>query len=331
MSTTSLPSESNGNPPTFRFSTEELPARERLTAWREIFGRTVCSLDIDPLSPKGLRSEATICRLPGLGAMMGSTSSVRLTHSKELIRDDDLSFATFPLSSWTASQMGRSPVLGAGDGVLMSNAEVGSMTLPMATRFVTFRVPLAAIAPLVPDIGAAVARPVPADSEALRLLTRYFGILQENSALTTPHLRHLAATHVHDLLALAVGATSDAAEVAGGRGLRAARLEAILAEIKAHFADPGFSAGGVAKTLGLSPRYVQDLLHDTGVSFTERVLELKLRKARAMLADAGRRKMQIIDIAYACGFGDVSYFNRCVRRRFGVAPSAARGDDGIAG
>jgi hypothetical protein len=30
---------------TFRFSSEDFSQRERLTAWREIFGRTVCSLD----------------------------------------------------------------------------------------------------------------------------------------------------------------------------------------------------------------------------------------------------------------------------------------------
>ena len=31
------------------------------------------------------------------------------------------------------------------------------------------------------------------------------------------------------------------------------------------------------------------------------------------------------DIAFDCGFNDLSYFNRCFRRRFGLTPSAARG------
>lgn len=29
--------------------------------------------------------------------------------------------------------------------------------------------------------------------------------------------------------------------------------------------------------------------------------------------------------AIACGFNDLSYFNRCFRRRFGLTPTAARG------
>jgi AraC-like DNA-binding protein len=312
--------------PTFHFSTSAFPKREQLSAWREIFGRTVCNLDIDPVTAHRFRSEASGWRLPGLGLLTGSTSGVRLTHSRELIADDDLSFMTGPMPKWTASMLGRDPVLGAGDGVLMNNAEIGAITMPQETRFLTFRVPVAAIAPLVPDVAAVVARRVPADCEALRLLTRYLEILQDTSAVATPQLQALATTHVHDLLALALGATYEAGEIARGRGLRAARLQTILAEIKARFADPDFSPGDVAHRLGVSPRYVQDVLHDTGISFTERVMELKLQKARAMLARGGALK--VIDVAYECGFGDISYFNRCFRRRFGAAPGDFRASDG---
>jgi AraC-like DNA-binding protein len=52
-------------------------------------------------------------------------------------------------------------------------------------------------------------------------------------------------------------------------------------------------------------------------------LELRLRRAAEWLAQAGDRR--ISDIAFDCGFNDLSYFNRCFRRRFGLTPSAARG------
>lgn len=109
------------------------------------------------------------------------------------------------------------------------------------------------------------------------------------------------------------------------RGLRAARLQSILTEIKRGFADPGFSAVTAARRLGLSPRYIQALLHETGRSFSDRVVELRLKKARTMLASPGFARMQVSQIAYACGFNQVGYFNRCFRRRFGMTPTAARG------
>jgi transcriptional regulator GlxA family with amidase domain len=67
-------------------------------------------------------------------------------------------------------------------------------------------------------------------------------------------------------------------------------------------------------------------LHETGLSLAERVLELRLQKARAMLADPRHDRLKIIEIAYACGFNEVSYFNRCFRRRFGASPTQYRGE-----
>ena len=310
--------------PIFRFCTGDLPRCDRLSAWRDIFGRTVCSVDIDPVTPAWFRSEATVCRAPGLGILMGSTAGARLTHASETVADGGLCLMTGPMREWTVSQRGRNLVLGPGDGVLMSNADVWTMMLPVETRLVVLRVPAAAMAALVFDIDMAVARRIPGESNALRMLTRYLGVLQDPSALATARLRDLAATHVHHLLAVALGATSEATEIANGGGLRAARLQAILADITTRFADPGFSLAVVASRLGISPRYVQDVLHDTGRSFTERVTELKLCKARAMLGGTGHGAPKITDVAYDCGFDDISYFNRCFRRRFGAAPGEFR-------
>jgi AraC-like DNA-binding protein len=92
----------------------------------------------------------------------------------------------------------------------------------------------------------------------------------------------------------------------------------------AGYADPAFSVRHVAARVRLAPRYVQNLLVETGASFTERVLELRLQKARRMLADRSHDRMKVGDIAYACGFGEVPYFNRRFRRRFGATPTEYR-------
>jgi len=91
----------------FRFSTEHYGERDRLSAWRDIFGRTVVGLDIDPLTPERFRSEATM-RV----SRSRKTSAVHLSHSSGLIVDDDLSFAVAPAERWTATQLGRTAALG---------------------------------------------------------------------------------------------------------------------------------------------------------------------------------------------------------------------------
>ena len=56
----------------------------------------------------------------------------------------------------------------------------------------------------------------------------------------------------------------------------------------------GQSNDGVAR-LQPKPAYVQRLLYETGASFTERVLELRLQKTRTMLAGATHARARISD------------------------------------
>ena len=79
-----------------------------------------------------------------------------------------------------------------------------------------------------------------------------------------------------------------------------------------------------AGALGLSRRYVQQLLEETGKSFIEHLLERRLERAFAMLSDRRCLHLAIIDIAFASGFRDVSHFNRVFRRRFGETLSGVR-------
>jgi hypothetical protein len=68
--------------------------------------------------------------------------------------------------------VGREVSIGYGEAIVTSGAEVSATTIA-ASRFVTFRVPSKAVAPLVPDIDDRIARPIRRGNEALLLLTGY--------------------------------------------------------------------------------------------------------------------------------------------------------------
>lgn len=310
--------------PIFRFSTDAFPERERMAAWREVFGRTVVNLDIAPLNPDGFHAEATVCRLPGLGVLRATSAAVHLSHSRELIVDDDLSFMAAPTCPYEATQHGRNAALAPGDGVLMNNAEVGSMRLAAGSRFTTFRVPAAAIAPLVSDVGAAIARRIPAGNAALKLLVVYLASALDAEALLSSELQQLAVTHVYDLLAVALGATRDAAALAAGRGVRAARLNAAKAFVMRQLGRHQLSAAAVAAHLGVTPRYVHMLFESEDASLSEFVLTQRLARAHRMLADPRGIGRPISAIAFDAGFSDLSHFNRSFRRRYGATPSDVR-------
>jgi AraC-like DNA-binding protein len=159
---------------------------------------------------------------------------------------------------------------------------------------------------------------------ALRLLDGYIQSLTSLDELPSPELAPIIGGHLVDLVAAALGPTAEAAEIIAKRGVKAARLRAVVAEIARRFSEPDFDLDDIVGTLGLSRRYIQQLLEETGQSFTERLVERRLERAFAMLTDPRCVHLAIIDIALASGFGDVSHFNRVFRRRFGDTPSGVR-------
>jgi AraC-like DNA-binding protein len=177
---------------------------------------------------------------------------------------------------------------------------------------------------LAPGFEDAFVRPLRPGSGVLRLLVRYLDILDDEDALRTPELRRVVAAHIHDLCALAIGATRDAAEIAKGRGLRAARMRAIKAEIAQSFQHGPVSVATLAQSQGVSPRYIQKLFEQEGTTLSRFVLGQRLARVHRMLADPHYGHQTLAAIAYHVGFGDLSTFNRAFRRHFGATPSDVR-------
>lgn len=314
--------------PTLRFSSADFPGRDGLAMWRELFGRKMLRIDMEPQADVPPYFELKLLRGPGLAVIAAGIGAARFARTRSLITDgnDDYVLA-LPRSGATGLLQGRGKEVSVapGQAVLRSWAEVTTFINPSWMSFIGLSMPRTALAPLVKDIDDACMRLIPGGSDALRLLTSYVATLVEDHTLAGPELRRLALAHVYDLAALALGATGDAAALAHGRGLRAARLREALVAIEAGFADPAFSPDNIARRLGVTPRYLQNLLHETGLSFTARVLELRLQRARSMLADPRHDRLKIAQIASVCGFNEIPYFNRCFRRRFGASPTQYRG------
>jgi AraC-like DNA-binding protein len=309
-----------------RFSTDDLPEKERLTIWREVCGRTMMRMDMEPLSDAPFHCTANIWMLPGLAVSSIVTSPNRLTRGRDLLADgnDDFILAIPMVGGAAISQRGRDVVLGRGDALLMSSALPSASEVRSASNFLSLAVPAAILAPLAKDVGASLLRPVPENAPALRLLASYVQALGDEQALASPQLRRAAVAHIHDLAALAVGATRDATEVARGRGVRAARLHSVKADVAENLGDQGLTTSTVAARLGITPRYVNMLFEAEGIAFSEFVLGLRLARTHRMLCDPRFSGRAISWIAFEAGFSDLSYFNRTFRRHYGVTPSDVR-------
>jgi AraC-like DNA-binding protein len=306
-----------------RLCSEQFPERDRVEAQREVFGRAILKIDLEPLPDNPFRVDMSLWALPDLGLASGTCSALLATRPKRLAGGDELVFTVAQSGGGVFNMRSGEAEISNGSAVLVSGDEPGAFR-HAPSRLLTFRLTRNRLTPLLADLDSAMLRPIPPNSEALRLLTGYAGVLQDEQALATPELCELVAAHVHDLAALALGATRETATLANGRGVRAARLRAIKTDILAHLADRALSLDAVAARHGISSVYVRKLFADDQGTFTDFVLDGRLSRAHRLMGDPRSCGRTISDIAYACGFGDLSYFNRAFRRRYGMTPSDAR-------
>ena len=91
--------------------------------------------------------------------------------------------------------------------------------------------------------------------------------------------------------------------------------------VQAHLSEP-LTMRTMAQQVSLSPFYFCHLFRkSTGLRFTEYVCRVRVEHAKRLLL---RRSMHIVEAAMACGFGDVSYFNRTFKKCVGETPTQYR-------
>ena len=265
--------------------------------------------------------------LAGVEVMRVHGSLINCTRDRRQIAadNDDRVMVTTSLAPARGRrvQNGREAELDGGF-VAVSLAEPSFLALsPPINRWLSIAMPSRPLVARAPRVEDMMALRLDDSRGALQLLFAYAAFALDNDDVGDGASGELAATHCNDLAALAFGACGDEAETASGRGLRAVRLSRVLSQIRRVFTDPDLTAKRIGRDLGLSERYVHRLLQESGQGFSERVLALRLEAARAtLLRDPAKR---VGDVAYAAGFSDLSYFNRCFRRRYGVTPTMARG------
>ena len=313
-----------------KLSTDMLPQglddRQRFLFFAELFEHFSNTGELDPAPDVPFRAAMNSIHIGTtlLGRCDGTFTTVRRERRQVLQTNDDR-YCLARNTGDRAAQVvhrGREFTMRPGAMVLLKLDEpFFSADGASHKRFTNVHLPVAALKAMVAGVDDLVGREL-APGGALSLAMDYSDLLLRNPA-AVDEAGMAVAQHLMDLASLGLGARGELALAAQRGGLRAVRLNAVLMILARRFAEPDFSAHKLAAAAGLSERYVNELLYEAGASFTIRLNELRLRKAAELLAHRGGRR--ISDIAFECGFNDLSYFNRCFRRRFGLTPSAARG------
>jgi len=101
------------------------------------------------------------------------------------------------------------------------------------------------------------------------------------------------------------------------------KLKSIIAD---NTGNEEFNLDQAASMLYISPNYLRQLFKEqTGETFTEYLTAQRMKKAAELIADP---TIKISDISEMVGYGSQSYFSKCFKKYFRVAPSEYR-EEGV--
>jgi AraC-like DNA-binding protein len=308
-----------------RLPANEAPEHARPDLLREFFYRLGVRYEVMPTGREPIKIDLTLRRLTGLQFSFGRLQGARYLRTRAgNDPTEDLGLVVNPRGSLLIAQRGREIVLGEGDATLVSFTETLESEHRAPGDMLVLRFPMPQLAPRLTNVRDCALRRIPHGTPALKLLTDYIDITEREQTGAKYDLQDVIVSHFYDLIAVTVGATRDAAETARGHGLRVARLHAIKQDIASNLDQPDLSVGALAVRHGCTPRFIQRLFEHEGTSFTDYVLAQRLALAHSLLTDPRHADEKIITIALDTGFGDLSYFNRAFRRRYGDTPSSIR-------
>ena len=235
-----------------------------------------------PLPDRPLQVDVIKRTLPGLAVVSGTLSGVcHAPRPKGAAGqgEGDLLLAVNVWGSSLARQRDTELSLRDGDALFWTRSVAGLGIMRFTPAgFLGCRVARAEVAALLGRLDDTPMCFVPRDTEALQLLVTYARGIAESVPLATPELQRLAVSHMHDLIAATVRATRDGKAIAEGRGIAAARLQAIMADISSNLGDGDLRVAEIARRHRVTPRYIHKLFESEGLTFSTFVLGRRLSR-----------------------------------------------------
>ena len=307
------------------WTTTSLPESEQFSYWREVICEAFTTLTPATNARRSFESEVVQRDLGGV--LLSNTRSMAQTIARgprEIARDaTPRFFINYQLAgTCLIRQDSREILMRPGDFYLVDTIRPYTQDYS-DWHVLCVSIPRHLLSPFLIDPTRSTAMRLSASEGGLGAVAGSFILSLQNCAESTDVVvKELLATSLINVIAVALGGTTEAKEKARtpvAMGL----LNAIKENIKRNSADPNLSVSSVAQKFHISPRYVHKLFEGSQETFAQLVLEERLRRAASALTRRDN-SVAVSEIAYSAGFGDLSYFCRAFRKRFGVSARAYR-------
>lgn len=299
------------------WSTDKVQAGDRFAYWREVICDTL--LNVSTEAPP----EVFSARIVGHNFGKVRCASFDCV-SHELIRNHR-HVARAPEDTYVIAlhRRGQSYFNQDGETVALGPNEMAIVDgrIPFHTSFSetvsrsVAVIPHAMIDRRAPWLASRPRRKIKPDSAFAELARRHLEVLTVEGDMIGEAQAALLTENLCNLLALA-----SADDLEPRRLDPELRFEAMLVFCRQHLRDPELSPRAVASQFGISVRTLHMRFEKLGRSFGRWLLDNRLEACSRILRDPHQQGCSISEIAYGCGFNDLSHFNRVFRARFNMSP-----------
>jgi AraC-like DNA-binding protein len=301
-----------------RFSTSELPARDRHDAWRSRSPSTAGRLyETRPHEPFDVTADMIV--LGPLKVHFSTISGQQFERSATMATDgvDDL---VVNVRFRGAAQGDMNGVLldGPSGSIVLTDMAQPQRHISEASSSAYFHVPRSLAEQVLPSVRSLHGMVIAPDTAVL-LREHLLQIWRAADRLPIDQGGRLAGT-VLDLLAVAVA--QDHGGQAAPEAMAGAALMRARAEIQGRLGSATLTVANLCRTLGVSRSALYRLFAAEG-GVHAYITRCRLERVAATLSDPFAHD-RIADVAERWGFCDAAYLGRLFRQRFGMTPSDYR-------
>ncbi|TDD31619.1 helix-turn-helix domain-containing protein [Nonomuraea terrae] len=308
--------------------TTDLPARQRLDAWRGIVCDTLGPLDLRIDRDAPLRGEIELAELGAVGVGRVRTSTPHSVHrTAGLIRGDEPELYRVVLAmsgSPCLSQDGRQARLSRGEFAIYDFNRPYELAYDAAVQLAVFSFPRDLLALPYGSVAGLTAVPITADSGAAALAVPLLRRVAMDHATYRPESAARLSTVVTDLVSTAVAERAEQANALPPDSRQRALQLRVHAFIEQRLGDTELDPATVAAAHHVSVRLLHRLFESEHTTVAAWIRRRRLERCRADLADPAFAHLPVSAVGARWGLPDAAHFSRLFRSAYGMPPAEYR-------
>lgn len=311
----------------YQRSAGEGSAQARLTQWRDVISDEYVELDWSTDSVEDFQGQ--IRGGVGIGDLnfsevISQPQQVRRSKHQISTSTADDFLISFQLSSQgSVRQAGREAILSPGSFAMYDSTRPYTLSFNQPFHQLVLQMPKPVLSQHLLNPEDYTAVPINAQSGVGAVLSNFiFSLAQEaNSVEQVPDE---LGENLLNMIAMAFSSSLKLKQLTDNRCVQDSIKQRVLKFIDNNLSNPELNNTLLAKSHGVSLRYLNKLFQHDEMSLHQLILNKRLNQAEILLADERYKHHSIERIAYSLGYVSPAHFSRSFKSHFGISPSKIR-------